>query len=191
MRIRPMLCTAALLSLSIALPAFAQTQTRRPERVPEPVPAPGMIAVGISTGFALPTEPALDNGMGLAVNVERYMTSRLSARGQLSGAWTNVFGPVNSTVSPMVVSGNLVYNWEGGKVHPFVSGGLGFYHYRFNEASIFSTSNKLGLQIGGGTEFFLTRQDAVSGELVAHVVPGQVVGTFSSYDPTFWSIGVG
>jgi hypothetical protein len=182
---------AALLSFSMALPAFAQSQTRKTEHVASPVPAPGMIAAGVSTGFAIPTEPALDNGMGLAVNAERYFTSRLSARGQLSGAWTNVFGPVNSTVSPMVVSGNLVYNWEGGKWHPFVSGGLGFYHYRFNEASVFSTSNKLGVEVGGGTEFFLTRHDSVSGEVVAHVVPGQVVSTFSSYDPTYWSIGAG
>jgi len=49
---------------------------------------------------------------------------------QVSGAWWDIVGRhFTGTVNPFVVDGNLVYNWEDGKWHPFVTGGVGLYHF--------------------------------------------------------------
>jgi hypothetical protein len=85
-----------------------------------------MWAVGGSAGVAAPTDDSLSAGFDLAGNVEGYLTSRVSVRAQVSGAWWDIVGRgFTGTVSPFVFDGNLVYNWEGGKVHPFVTGGVG------------------------------------------------------------------
>jgi len=89
-----------------------------------------MWAVGGSAGVAAPTDDTLSAGFDLAGSVEGYLTSRVSVRAQVSGAWWDIVGRgFTGTVSPFVFDGNLVYNWEGGKVHPFVTGGVGAYHY--------------------------------------------------------------
>src|SRR5262249_10226406 len=68
---------ATVLFVSIAItPALAQR-----------APAPGMGAIGGSIGASLPRDPSLDKGLDLAVNIEGYLTSRVSVRGQLGGSW--------------------------------------------------------------------------------------------------------
>lgn len=189
MRERVVPCAVALMMALAAATATAQTSSSERQA---PMPAPGTVAIGVSTGFALPSESALKGDMGLAANIDRYLTSRVSIRGQVSGAWAAVSGrPFSGTVSPIALNGNLVYNWEGGAWHPYVTGGVGFYHYRFNEASLFSTDNKLGTNVGGGTELFLSRHDSVTGEVIVHVVPGQIVSRLTTYQPSYWTLGFG
>ena len=190
MRLCALRSTVVLMLSVIAAPAIAQT--RSTERRSTPVPAPDQVAVGFSAGFAMPSASGLDTGMGISAQIERYLTSRASLRGQLSGAWTDVFAqPFEGSVKPMAVNGNLVYNWEGGKIHPYVTGGVGFYRYRFSEAGLTGASNKLGTNVGGGAEVFFTRRDALTVEALAHVVPGTVTSTLTTYEPSYWTLGFG
>ena len=71
------------LSLLAGLPR-AEAQRRQ---APQRAPAQDMWAVGGSVGVALPTDETLSSGFDLAGNVEGYLTSRVSVRGQVSGAW--------------------------------------------------------------------------------------------------------
>src|SRR6188768_1442735 len=113
--------------------------------VAAPVPSRGMSAVGISAGFALPAADDLDTGFALAVNYEHYMSRRVSLRGQVGGAWEDIEGhSFQGTVKPMSFTGNVVYNWEGGAIHPYVTGGLGYYRFRYLEASLYSADNHFG-----------------------------------------------
>jgi hypothetical protein len=133
-----------LFVMAIAPPAFAQPrqQTRQARR---PVPDAGMFAVGMQVGASLPNEPFFTNGFDLAASVEGYFTPRVSARGQLSGAWWDIFGhSYTGSVDPVVLDGNLVYNFERGKWHPYVTGGVGMYHYRYTEGSTMSGETKAG-----------------------------------------------
>ena len=141
------------LSLLVGLPR-AEAQRRRQPPAPPRAPAEGMWAVGGSAGVAAPTDDSLSTGFDLAGNVEGYLTSRVSVRAQVSGAWWDVVGRgFTGTVSPFVFDGNLVYNWEGGKVHPFVTGGVGAYHYGSHiDHGTDGGDTKFGGDFGGGVE---------------------------------------
>jgi hypothetical protein len=176
---------AAATLLSSAAPAAAQ-------EVGGPVPAPGMIAAGLSTGLVMPSEDALERGPVLAANLDGYLSRRVSARAQLSGAWNDIFGhSFAGRVRPMALTGNLVYNFEGGRWHPFVTAGLGWYHYRFDEDDIDSSANKLGGNVGGGVEFFVRRHDTLTGEVLVHRVGDRVGSSLATYDPNYWSVTFG
>src|SRR5262245_7095944 len=154
MRIRPILLSAAMIVTCIAAPAIAQE--RRDIR--GPVPAPGMVALGGSFGAAPPLEGSFTTGPVLTGNIEGYLTRRLSIRGQVSGAWWDITGrSFTGSVQPVALDGNVVYNFEGGKIHPFLTGGVGLYHYRFNENQIDGSANKPGFNGGGGIEYFVHR----------------------------------
>src|ERR1043165_4943060 len=87
-----------------AVPAHAQRRA--------PVPNEGMWAVGGSIGGGAPGDPSLASGIDLAGNVERFLTPRVSIRGQLGGEWSDiVHRGFTGTVSPVFVDGNVVYNW--------------------------------------------------------------------------------
>jgi len=180
-----------LLSAAIAQPASAQQ--RRRAAAPRRVPDTGMTAVGVQIGAALPNDVALKNGIDLTGTLEHYLSPRTSVRAAVSGAWLDIFGhSFTGTVKPVAVNGNLVYNWEGGAWHPYVTGGIGWYHYRFNENALDSAANKFGIDFGGGAEYFLTRHDTFLGELLVHVVPGDdVIGSLATYQSSYWTLSGG
>lgn len=182
-----------VLVVAIAGPVLAQSRPpARQAPARRPVPDAGMFAVGVQVGAALPNEPFFTNGFDLAASAEGYFTPRVSVRGQLSGAWWDIFGHTYSgTVDPVVLDGNLVYNFEGGKVHPYVTGGIGMYHYRLNEGSTLGSDTKAGFDLGGGAEYFLTRRDTITGEVLVHIVPGDINGARALYKPDFWTIAFG
>ena len=76
-------------------------------------------------------------------------------------------GAVDSLMQiPLTVDG--IYNWEGGKWHPFVGAGLGWHFLRFTSdlptSDIDNTDTRVGFNVGGGVEYFLNRTLAVRGE---------------------------
>ena len=186
MRRSLMTLAAMFVALTVAAPAAAQA-----ERV-GPVPAPGMVGLGVSLSAALPSDDFLTNGPQLAVSAERYVTRRIAVRGLFAGSWLDVTGHAfTGTVRPVTVTGNAVYNWEGGKLHPYVTGGVGFYRYRFNENALEASANKAGANFGGGLEWFLTRGDTITGEVLFHAVPGPVRSSLTDYDTSFWTLAAG
>ena len=192
--IHSMCCAVAVaITITSVTPASAQTRRPAPRRAQQGrVPDTGMMAFGLSGGIAPPTAIDLDTGFSLAMNLERYMTPRVSIRGQIGAAWMDLHGhSFTGQEKPVSFEGNAVYNWEGGKVHPYVTGGLGFYHFRYTEADIDSSDNHFGGDLGGGVEYFFTRRDTITGEGLVHLVSGVATGQLSSHDATYWTWNFG
>lgn len=157
------------------------------------VPDTGMWAVGGSVGAAGPSDPSLQHGLEGAGNIEAYLAPRLSIRGQVGvTSWDIVGRNFSGTITPLYADANVVYNWEGGRIHPFVTGGVGVYHYHGSVTGAQDRSDtKPGVNVGGGVEVFLNRSAALTGELQYHKV-----GAFNSpattfNDGSFWRFGVG
>ena len=188
MRSRIAMLTVVVATWSI--PVLAQTRPG-PEGTSR-MPDTGTIAVGASGSMAITRAPDLSNGFELGATAERYFTPRLALRGQVGGAWTDILGHTFSgTASPLRVTGNVVYNWEGGKWHPFATAGAGLYRYRFVEDDRVSADNTLGANLGGGVEYFFTGRDTITGEVMVHFVPGRTNSLLADYDPRFWTIAAG
>jgi hypothetical protein len=154
-----------------------------------PVPDRHMAAVGVSFGVAIPGDDGLDTGPTLGVDGEYYLSPRISVRGQLTGAWWGITNAGDDNdVSPAALSGNLIYNWEHGVFHPYATVGLGLYSYRFTENDLDSHDTTLGINIGGGVEYFIDGRDAITGELLIHSVPGDVHSKFGTYTPWYWTV---
>lgn len=180
-----------LLTLSIivlaAAPAFAQQRRRTPARpAPAParrtvraqVPAAGDVAAGGNIGVSNPNHANLDTGLLVSGNVEKYLTPRLSIRGQAGAAFLNLkgFRELTGSLNPFFVDGNVVYNWEHGAWHPFATGGLGVYRYGYSQipapgrAEVTGSDTKLGGDFGGGIEYFFRRRATVVAEGLFHKI---------------------
>jgi hypothetical protein len=171
-------------------PASAQ---RRRTAVAQRAPAQGMLAIGASIGADIPSDPSLDKGLDVAGTIEGYLTSRVSIRGQFGAAWWDIVGRgFSGTVKPFYIDGNVVYNWEGGAVHPYVTAGIGMYRFRSAETGAPDGSDtKAGFNAGGGFEYFFTRRATFTGEVLYHKVGafGTPLATFG--DGSFWRIAMG
>jgi hypothetical protein len=157
------------------------------------MPAAGTWAIGGSLGVSLPADPSLDTGLDVAGTIEGYLTPRVSVRGQLGGAWWDITGRhFTGTVKPLYLDGNLVYNWEGGALHPYVTAGVGMYKYRSTESGVVDGSDtKAGFNLGGGLEYFITRDATVTGEALYHKVGAFTTPLAVFTDGSFWSLSIG
>jgi opacity protein-like surface antigen len=171
-------------------PAAAQSRSRT---VQPRTPTEGMWGLGGSIGAAGPSDASLQNGLDLTGNLERYLTSRVSVRGQVGASWWDIQGHnFTGTITPFFADANVVYNWEGGAIHPYVTGGIGVYHFHASETGTQDRSDtEAGINGGGGVEFFFDRRTTLTGELLYHKV-----GAFSSplatfQDGSFWRVGFG
>jgi outer membrane protein with beta-barrel domain len=185
MRIHLIVLASALVVIGVS-PASAQRRATR-------TPSTGMWAVGGSIGPTSPSDASLDNGVDLVGNAEYYVTPRVSVRGQLGGARWDVLGRgFNGRVSPLYVDGNVVYNWEGGVIHPFVTGGLGLYRFGSQLGVLPDASDThLGVNGGGGLEYFVTRRASITGELLFHKVDAFSSPLTTFGDGSFWSFSAG
>jgi len=174
--------TVTLLAMGAA-PAAAQAR----------VPDTGMSAFGVTLGASIPRDEALANGLDLGAQGEYYLSPRVSVRGKISGPWFDIQRPgfPDSTVHPIAFEGNIVHNWEEGIWHPYATAGIGWYHYGFDEERLQSSANKFGINLGGGAEYFLSRRDAVLGELQVRVIPGHAHSLSSDYETGYWTLAVG
>ena len=182
---------ARLISLAVgallvsAIPAAAQRRA--------PVPNTGMWSIGGAIGAGMPSDPSLGGGLDLAGNVERYVTPRLSIRGQLGGEWNDIVGRnFTGTISPVFLDGNVVYNWEGGVWHPYLTGGLGMYRYRSRETLVTGmTDTSLGADLGGGIEYFTNRRVTLTAEFLFHDI-NQIRTPLTTFNQgQFWTITAG
>jgi hypothetical protein len=149
-----------------------------------------MLAVGASVGADIPSDASLDKGLDIAGTIEGYLTSRVSIRGQVGAAWWDVVGRgFSGTVKPFYADGNVVYNWEGGVLHPYVTAGIGMYRFRLD--SLDGSDTKAGFNVGGGFEYFFTPRATFTGEALYHKVDSFATprGTFG--DGSFWRIAMG
>jgi outer membrane protein with beta-barrel domain len=142
-------------------------------------PPPGTWAAGADLGFVNPIgdedvdlEPFADG------YIEHFFTSNVSLRGMLSLYSFNgpdLPPPSSDGVDILAINADVLYQWEGGSVHPFVTGGLGFYDY----SSDFEDDGlELGLKVGGGANFYLTKAFAIKVEGDFHETTAERVDSF-------------
>lgn len=169
--------------------SFAAQQAR----AQRPVPDTGMVAIGGSIGASVPTDPSFQNGLELAGTIEEYLTPRVSVRGQVGYASWDITGRgFTGTVHPLLFDGNLVYNWEGGIWHPYVTAGIGAYHFGSDiNPSLSGGDTKVGVDLGGGIEYFFTRHATITGELLYHKVGAFMSPVTVFNDGSFWSFALG
>jgi Outer membrane protein beta-barrel domain len=168
---------------------FAATQASAQRRVPDA----GMWAAGASIGAAVPHDDSLQNGLEVAGALEGYVTPRVSVRVQVGGSWWDITGRgFTGTVKPLFFDGNIVYNWEGGVWHPYVTAGIGAYRYRTDlNPNLEGSDTKAGVNLGGGFEYFFTRDATFTGELLYHKV-GAFASPVTTFDSgSFWSFAIG
>ncbi len=138
--------TSALVALLVSLPPSALAQER--------VPYAGSTAAGFDIGVFVPRSDELSSSLLVNGTYEFYFTPRVSARAGV-GWWNPGFdiGAVDSLMQ-VPLTFDVQYNWEGGKWHPFVNGGLGvhFLQFRSDQSSTDNSDTRLGFNTGGGIE---------------------------------------
>lgn len=154
---------AALVALLvIALPLPAAAQRRSPARQP----AKGSIAVGGDFGAFIPSEGALGSGVALEGHADFYVTPRISVRFDVN--WTDP--PFDrdggDSLRQVRFGGDAIYNWEGGKWHPFAGAGIAAHLVQqIDSGRDFGESEtKVGGAVLGGVEYFFNRTAAVKAE---------------------------
>jgi opacity protein-like surface antigen len=153
----------------------------------------GSWAVGGSIGAAGPADPSLQRGLEGAGNIEGYLTPRVSIRGQVGyTSWDITGRHFTGTISPLYADGNLVYNLNFHAVHPYVTAGVGVYHYMGSVPGAQNLSDtKVGVNGGGGVEIFLNRSVSFTSELLYHKVGAFNAPVTTFNDGSFWRFGVG
>ena len=161
MRARLLICGLVAI---LGLPSVTAAQARMPHK--------DAGALGADVGVFLPKEDALTAGLVLEGFYEYYLTARDSVR--VGAGWLNPKFETESSDSlrQIRIAVDLVHNWEGGAVHPFVGAGLGTYFLQFrdNGNNVGDSETKFGGTIFGGAEFFTSNTFAVKGEARYHVV---------------------
>jgi hypothetical protein len=152
------------------------------------VPATGSAAVGGDVGVFVARDEALGSGLALEGFYEYYFEPRASVRLGLGWANPKFEREGDDSVRHVRVAGDVVYNWEGGNVHPFAGAGLGLYFLQFkdNGESTGDSETKFGGTLFGGAEFFTGRDVSVKAEARYHVI-----SDIGAFDPDGLSITIG
>jgi len=152
------------LALTLALPTAAAAQARMPHE--------GASAVGGEVGIFLPKEDALTKGPVVEGFYEYYLSARDSLRvgvGWMNPKWE---AEDSDSLRQIRIGADLVRNWEGGAVHPYLGAGLGAYmlQFRDNGENLGDSETKFGGNVFGGVEYFTSNTFSVKGEARYHVV---------------------
>ena len=105
---------------------------------------------------------------------EYYTTPRVSWRGLLGITSYDVDAPGDASVDSTFFNANWVYNWERGKIHPFVTAGVGLYDQSGSSdlPSDFDES-VFGVNGGGGLDWFLGPRWGLKFEGTLHGLTGE------------------
>ena len=147
----------------LALPATALAQR---------VPATDSAAIGGDVGLFFPRQDGMKFGPTLEGFYEYYFQPRTSVRIGLGWARPKFDPFTEDSVRYLRVPVDVVYNWEGGAVHPFVGAGLGVYflQQQHNGNNAGDSQTKLGGTLFGGVELFTGRTTALKFEARYHAV---------------------
>ena len=113
---------------SVRLPLIAILASLLPSvAAAQRTPTTDSAAIGGEIGVFRPDADALDPALTLDGFYEYYVSPRTSLR--LGLGWTSpeyAFDP-DESLRYVRFGGDIIYNWEGGTIHPFVGAGLGVY----------------------------------------------------------------
>lgn len=135
---------------------------------PEPGLSAGTWALGADLGFSNTTgDDDFDAEPVLGGWVEYFTTNRVSLRGQIG--FINFDGPPAisgpGNVDVIAMTGDALFHWDAGQVHPYLAGGVGVYNY---DPQFGGGDNELGLNAGGGLDIFVTRNVAIEIQALFH-----------------------
>ena len=155
---RSVIIGSLVLSFCVIAPITATAQAR--------VPHTESTAIGLDVGALVPTSDQLDNAPIISGLYEYYVSPRVSLRASAGWSEPSVKGSPIDKVREIPIRLDVNYNWEGGKWHPFVGTGLGAYfmQYMRRGESLGDSETKLGLNAGGGVEYFFNRTVTFKGE---------------------------
>lgn len=159
-----LIITTFMATAIAVLPSMVQAQGLTPHA--------DSAAVGVDVGLFRPSDDELKPALSLDGFYEYYFTARTSLR--LGLGWTNPeFDRDNNTsIRHIRVGGDVIYNWEGNAIHPFVGAGLGLYimEPRNNGNKLADSESKLGGVLLGGVEFFTGDTVSIKGEASYHLI---------------------
>ena len=168
------------LAIILGMPVVAAAQPRMPHK--------DAGALGAEVGVFLPRQNGMTTGPEIDGFYEYYLTARDSLR--VGAGWANPKQEANSDARTRTIrlGVDLIHNWEGGAVHPFVGVGLGTYFLqpRVSGTNLGSSATKLGGTLLGGVEFFTSDTFAVKGEARYNIVTKS-----GPYDPSGLSLTIG
>jgi hypothetical protein len=124
-----------------------------------------MAAVGGNIGVIFPKDP-FETDVALSGTFDFYMTPRLSLRPGVMWAEPDVEDH-DESLRRFGLLVDVIYNWEGGKWHPFVGAGIGAYFFQpkcCGGESFREDETNIGGTIVGGIEYFTTRTLVIKGE---------------------------
>jgi outer membrane protein with beta-barrel domain len=167
-----------VVGLISAMPAWAQGRT----------PYAGLNAVGGEVGLFVPRQDGMSTGPMLQGLFEHYLSARDSVRIDVGWANPHVSDSSDHSTRTVWIGGDVLHNWEGGAVHPFVGAGLGAYFLqpRVAGANFGDSATKFGGSVLGGLEYFTSRTFSIKGEARYHVITKS-----GAYDPSGLSLSVG
>jgi opacity protein-like surface antigen len=176
------------IAVCLCLTAASAEAQRRPVVLHASVPEAGDLAAGASVGLSTPTDRFFGNGIEVAGGIEGYLTPRVAVRGQLGTTWWDITGLRGADeMQPMFVSANLVYNWGGEVWHPYVTGGIGVYRFKFEGERGDDSDSSGGFNFGGGIEYFMESRTAITGEVLYHSVGDFRTSGLTFAEGSFWS----
>jgi hypothetical protein len=164
----------------LALPAASFAQARMPHT--------DAGAVGADVGFFVPRQDGMSTGPEISGFYEHYLSPRDSVRAVVGWTNANVEGVTDARVRQVRIAAELIHNWEGGAVHPFLGVGLGAYvlQRRLGGADVGDNATKLGGTLIGGVEYFTSNTFAIKGEAHYHVV-----SDWDDYNPSGLALSIG
>jgi opacity protein-like surface antigen len=164
-------------AVALLLPALAAAQR---------MPREGGSAVFGGLGISNPTDEDFDADIGFSGGFEYFLTRNFSL-GALGGAWKSDvdFG---DDAKEAYVDFIAAYNWEGGRLHPYVQGGLGAY---FVDFPFGDSDTEFGGFVGGGLDIFFARSAAIDIALRYHIVPDIDIGFDNELDAKFFEAHAG
>jgi len=145
----------------------------------ERAPHTGSTAVGVDAGVFVPNNKGqLKTAPIVNALLEYYVTPRVSLRTMFGLTDPGFARESTDSLRQIPLRLDVNYNWEGGKVHPFVGAGAGAYFLQFkdNGQRIGETETKLGFNLGGGLEYFTSRTVSLKGEARYHKIDEMQAG---------------
>ena len=163
----------ALLWMSSATAALASHKASQ-------APKAGDMAVSGNLGFASAFDSNFEGIEPVFTGTfEYYSTPRVSWRGLLGFTSFEADSPSDAEVDFTFLNGNVSYNWEGGSLHPFVTGGIGLYSKDASSSLPPDTDGtEFGLNAGGGLDWFLGERWALKFEGTFHGLAGDEPDSF-------------
>lgn len=147
------------------------------------IPEKGSVAIFAGVGPAFPFEGDYNVGFHLEAGGEYYVTQNFAVRGTVGFARSTTDLPGDPDVTIGDLEASAVYTSRRGAWAPFVLGGFGIHTV---DPPGEGASQRLGAHFGAGTEYYLDRRTALTGQ-----VTGRFIGSAGGRTSSFASLTFG